>query len=318
MLGRQVVPTEVFDTYWRFAARRQLTYEAKVLGKNEPWSDDPIIQKFRFTNCYRVADRVSQYLVKEVAYRGQQDPLEVAFRVLLFKIFNRVSTWELLTSELGTPAWETFDFEAYNRVLSSAFARSTRLYSAAYVMPNPALGESRKHSNHLRLLEYAFSAGVIDDALRAGSMKETYAVLRGLPSFGAFLAYQFTIDLNYSTALNFSEMDFVVPGPGALDGIRKCFGPDSAGIEVEIIQHMAETQDLHFERLGLSFNGLYGRRLQLVDCQNLFCEVDKYARVAHPTIPGISGRSRIKQRYSPSADSQHKPFFPPKWGIAIP
>ena len=32
--------------------------------------------------------------------------------------------------------------------------------------------------------------------------------------------------------------------------------------------------------------GLRGRRLQLIDCQNLFCEVDKYAVVAHPGVRG--------------------------------
>src|SRR5258707_9985183 len=44
------------------------------------------------------------------------------------------------------------------------------------------------------------------------------------------------------------------------------------------------------------------RRLQLIDCQNLFCEVDKYARVAHPNIAGRTGRTRIKQKFRMSQD----------------
>ena len=40
--------------------------------------------------------------------------------------------------------------------------------------------------------------------------------------------------------------------------------------------------------------------MQLIDCQNLFCEVDKYARHAHPEVRGISGRTRIKQSYRPN------------------
>ena len=35
--------------------------------------------------------------------------------------------------------------------------------------------------------------------------------------------------------------------------------------------------------------------------QNLFCEIDKYARVAYPQFSGLDGRSRIKQRFQPSA-----------------
>jgi hypothetical protein len=54
--------------------------------------------------------------------------------------------------------------------------------------------------------------------------------------------------------------------------------------------------------------------LQLIDCQNLFCETDKYARVAHPEIGGISGRARIKQVYC-RTDHQIDYYFPPKWGL---
>src|SRR3546814_8623525 len=57
-------------------------------------------------------------------------------------------------------------------------------------------------------------------------------------------------------------MDFVSPGPGARDGIKKCF-VDRAGLnEAEIIRLMADNQEIEFERLGLSFQSLWGRRLQ--------------------------------------------------------
>jgi len=56
--------------------------------------------------------------------------------------------------------------------------------------------------------------------------------------------------------LDFDEMDFVVAGPGARDGIRKCFGSSSAGREREVIEYMALSQDEHFDRLGLRFGGL--------------------------------------------------------------
>jgi hypothetical protein len=79
---------------------------------------------------------------------------------------------------------------------------------------------------------------------------------------------------------------------------------------------MSDTQEKHFDRLGLRFSGLNGRRLQLIDCQNLCCEVDKYARAAHPDISGYSGRTRIKQRFAP-LDNALTAWFPPKWGINV-
>ncbi|MET9260409.1 nucleotide kinase domain-containing protein [Amycolatopsis sp. NPDC004079] len=315
--GRVLRPTPVFDTYWRFAAARQGIYLARVAGNPGPWTDDAILARHRFTNCYRAADRVSQYLIRRVAYTGSQDPAEVVFRVLLFKLFNRISTWELLAGELGTPTWSGFDPDACDDVLGKAFARGRRLYSAAYVIPSTAMGGHRKHTNHLRLLHRMMADGIADRARASSSLRALFETLRAYPGIGDFLAYQFAVDLNYTTVVDFSEMDFVVPGPGARDGIRKCFGPTGDGIEPDIIRYMAEHQDEHFARLGLRFPGLWGRALQLVDCQNLFCEVDKYARIAHPDIPGRSGRSRIKQRFAAVADPVSA-WFPPKWNLPVP
>lgn len=313
--GREFDTSPVFDTYWRFAARRQAVYEARLNGLDAPWTSDPVLSAHRFTNCYRASDRVSQYLIREVSYTGSQDPSELVFRTLLFKLFNKIDTWVLLSGTVGFPDLASFDVGRYSAVLDDAFAQGNRLYSAAYVMPSPPFGADRKHVNHLRLLEQMMSDGVADRLGSAATMEEAFSILKAYPGIGDFLAFQYLIDVNYSTALQFDEMDFVVAGPGARDGIRKCFGPGSAGFERELIEYMAHSQDEHFERLGLRFGGLFGRPLQLIDCQNLFCEVDKYARVVHPQIIGYSGRSRIKQKFRP-VPAPVSAWFPPKWGLA--
>ena len=142
-----------------------------------------------------------------------------------------------------------------------------------------------------------------------------FNILSSSPGIGPFLAYQILTDLGYSEAFPFDESEFAMPGPGALDGIAKCFGKRAARSGKAIIRYMAETQDEHFARLGLEFPGLRGRPLQLIDIQNLFCEISKYARVVHPDIPGISKRSRIKQRYQQPDPSPLTAWFPPKWGL---
>ena len=77
---------------------------------------------------------------------------------------------------------------------------------------------------------------------------------------------------------------------------------------------MADRQDIEFARLGLDFPSLWGRKLQFIDCQNLFCEVGKYARVSHPESVAKSGRTRIKQRFRPNSDPIAY-WYPPKWAI---
>lgn len=311
---RPPTPSRVFASYWRFAALRQDIYHRRVRGEPGPWTTDPVLSAHRFTNAYRAADRVSQYMIRNVAYDGDQHPEEVVFRVLLFKLFNRIETWELLSGTVGPLTARDFDVEIFDKVMSEAFARGDRLYSAAYIMPTAIPGLARKHRSHLELLRQMLDDRLADRLSATGSMGTAYDVLLEYRGIGPFLAYQLVTDLNYTSVLDFSEMDFVVPGPGARSGIRKCFTHPGDYGEVDVIRFMADSQEQEFERLGLHFETLWGRPLQLIDCQNLFCEVDKYARVMHPDVEGIGTRSRIKQRFRPTA-SPVDVWFPPKWGI---
>ncbi len=309
------VPSQVYDTYWEFAAKRQDVFFRRVRNVSPPWTDDPILMRFKFTNAYRASDRVSQYLIKHVIYSGPQDPDNVFFRTLLFKLFNKIETWELLEETVGALTCATFDLEMFDKVLTTAMMRKQRIYSGAYIMPSGGKhGESKKHRNHLRLLKAMLNDGVPTQLTRLRKMGEAFELLLSYPMIGDFLAYQYVTDLNYSCLTEFSEMEFVVPGPGARDGIRKCFS-DLGGLnEADIIKMVTDRQNLEFERRGIDFQSLWGRPLQLIDCQNLFCEVDKYARYAHPEVAGITGRTRIKQtfRCTPSAIEY---WYPPKWGL---
>ena len=311
--GRSLTTTEVYDTYWRFAAKRQAVYMRRLAGAPPPWTQDEILAQHRFTNVYRAADRVSQYLIRRVIYckdRALHSPQEVFFRTLLFKSFNRIETWQWLLQELGgEPCWADFDLDRYNRALERRKEGGAKLYSAAYIMANPRsadLGrpDKRKHYNHLRLLQLMMQDEAPRKIAAANSLEQVYETLRGYPSIGGFLAFQYAIDLNYSDMVNFEEMDFVVAGPGALRGIQKCFEDTRGATPEQIIGAMAGSAEAEFSRLGLQFQNLWGRPLQLIDCQNIFCETDKYARVKHPEFraPGAAKGSRIKQKYRPPAE----------------
>lgn len=313
-------PTVVYDTYWKFAAERQAIYFRRLESPVGPWTSDPILKTYKFTNAYRAADRVSQYLIRDVIYGSPELDWQSTFlRVLLFKIFNKIETWQLIESQCGVVSAQNFDPGRIGNVLKQAMNAGMSVYSAAYIMPSGA-GTARngcKHEMHLALLHQILNSGLYNQIAAACSLSEVYALLLDVPSFGPFLAFQYAIDLNYTSYLNFSEMDFVVPGPGARDGIRKCFSDLGGYSEADVIRWVADRQSFEFARLGIEFKSLWGRPLQLIDCQNLFCEVDKYARVAHPEVRGISGRARIKQTYSPRG-ALDAPTFPPKWQLDVP
>lgn len=309
--GHLVEVTDLFDTYWYLAAERQAMFFRRVDGRPAPWTQDSVLRGHRFTNAYRASDRVSQYLMQRVIYNDDYAADDVVFRVLLFKLFNRIDTWEHLVASVGEPTLATFDPEPYSRVLDRRFAADKRLYSAAYIMPSPQLGHDRKHANHLHLLDQLIRNGTLARLATAPTLAALYDDLRAVPSFGPFLAFQYAIDLNYSECFDFDEMDFVVPGPGALRGITKCFASTGGLDAVGVIRAVANSADRFLSEH--SFRDLWGRPLQLIDCQNLFCEVDKYARVSHPHLSG-GGPTRIKQTYA----ADRRPLslgYPPKWRL---
>jgi hypothetical protein len=315
-----MTPTCVYNSYWRFAAERHAIYERRLLDDSGPWTCDPILHSYRFTNVYRVADRVSQYLIREVQYRSDRDqtPEELFFRTLLFKIFNKIETWEMIESALGPVSWQRSDLNLITRILDEALRRGDKIYSAAYIMPSAPFGHQRKHSNHLALLAVMMDDGLPAKVQRARSLREVYDFIRVYPGLGSFLSFQYVVDLNYSNLLDFDEDDFVMAGPGALDGIAKCFSDLGGRAPEGVIFEMVDRQDREFTRLGLRFSGLYGRKLQPIDCQNVFCEISKYARVAFPEVRGLSGRKRIKQSYRPARRALNPPMFPPRWQLTVP
>src|ERR1700730_9858557 len=89
---RPLQPTVVFGTYWRFAAERQEIFFRRLKNSDPPWTRDSVLQQHKFTNAYRASDRVSQYLIRHVIYGGSFSQRDLFFRILLFKMFNRIET----------------------------------------------------------------------------------------------------------------------------------------------------------------------------------------------------------------------------------
>ena len=112
---------EVYDLYWYFACERQNIFWKKLNGEKAPWTDDEILQTYKFCNSYRVNDRVSQYLLRNVIYNGKKySDEDMLFRILLFKLFNKESTWELLLNNFEDITLKTFNVKDYSKVLENA------------------------------------------------------------------------------------------------------------------------------------------------------------------------------------------------------
>ena len=305
----------IFDEYWRFASERQTIFFRRMSGEDQPWTDDTILRRYKFCNAYRASDRVSQYLISRVIY-GASEGLssdDVFMRVVLFRLFSRESTWEALESAVGRLTLKTLSVDRLATLLDD-LRRRTAIYTSAFILPaHSPYGYSVKHRTHLALVEEMFRRHGMGRALSAArSLSDVYEALLQWPTIGPFLAYQIAIDLNYTDRLDFCENDFTMPGPGAIRGLRKVF-VDSGGLSpAELVMWMVERQETEFARLGLTFKDLFGRRLHAIDCQGLFCEIDKYSRESCPELK--TNRHRIKHQFRPSQEPIEY-FYPPKWGI---
>lgn len=311
------VRQEIFDTYWRFAAMRQEVFFNKINNVPPPWTSDQIISTYKFCNAYRASDRVSQYLIKNVIYdeNRSKNEEEVILRILLFKIFNKIETWEYLENKIGDYiTLSNFDSNVYSDILQEAMNLGYVIYTSAYMScASKEFGYDKKHQNHLALIDkMVIQDSVVNCIVKAKKFEDVFHIIQEYPLLGKFMAYQLATDINYSEIINFDENSFTIAGPGAERGISKCFVDTDGKTYTDIIHWMTENQEREFQRLGLNFQSLWGRPLQSIDCQNLFCETDKYCRAAFPDLK--SNRKKIKSKFT-SSPQLIDYFYPPKWCI---
>ncbi|MGH3549932.1 MAG: nucleotide kinase domain-containing protein [Pseudonocardiaceae bacterium] len=306
----------IYELYWYFASERQRAFERRVAGEEWPWTDDSILQEYKFCNVFRAADRVSQYMIQDVCYHQETcSPEDRLFQIVAFRTFSKIDTWRTVQEVLGRyPRLDDLASGAFTKSLEEAKCVNGGLYTGAFILcATDAYGQNLKHLNHVELFRDMFLTGRLGKKLLAArSLREVYNLLHEYPLMGDFMSYQITIDLNYSDLINFSENEFTQAGPGALRGIKKCFENLGDFTPTNLILWMVEHQEEEFARLNLPFNGLWGRPLHAIDAQGLFCETDKYCREAAPGL--TSARKRIKARFAATLKPLQL-FFPPKWRI---
>lgn len=309
---------QIYDLYWYFAAERQKIFERRTLGQPSPWTDDVILQHFKFCNVFRASDRVSQYMIKSICYHNEPcSNNDRLFQIVSFRLFSKIETWVAVHEYLGRfPLLNDLADGSFTKALEHAIAKNGRIYTNAFILcANNAYGQPKKYLNHAELLRDMFLNNNLGQRLQeAPSLQAIFELIIRYPLMGNFMSYQIAIDLNYSSIIDFNENDFTIAGPGALRGLQKVFVNLGDYSPAEAIRWMVRNQEQEFSKLGLEFNGLFGRALHAVDAQGLFCEVDKYCREAAPEL--ASTRTRIKTKFKQT----QKPlelFFPPKWNINV-
>ena len=326
----QDIPTQ--DVYWYLAYHRHIRFLMRYgLATAEETAKDFVLDSYSFTNPYRANDRVSQYLINDVQAQGPQDPENVFFRTLLFKFFNKIETWESLLKQTKqvAPTVGNWNAEAYAEMLDNV----PTPFGSAYM--NPMWNEPQDYtrikgvrtqvSRAVNTIDFVVTRGyaemLYDIGISNGGVKDSLAAIRLLEEItnvGPFLSYQLLTDLGYHTLFTFPEDFYTCAGPQAIEGVAQAFGKSSPTNCASIIEQQEEQQEYHFERLGLPPIDTFGRRLQLIDCQNLFCELVKYIRLSDRVERNLvyyaNNKTKRRRIYRP-APTPPKLGYPDGWGM---
>lgn len=197
----QLYPTPILDTFFKFVTERHAIHERRLAGGAAPWTADPILANYPFTNVFRVFDRVTQYILQNVIACGDQSLDEQCFRLMLFRSFNKEETWELLEEHFGELTWRDFDIPAYEEVLLERQRSGHALYGHAYIIPSPKLGAQANASNHLRLIEMMMEANLPKQLQTLEHLRDAHGRICLFPGMGDFTALQYVNPLSTSVEL---------------------------------------------------------------------------------------------------------------------
>jgi hypothetical protein len=289
-----------FDRYIAFLIERDAIYRKKSSGQPRPWTEDKILQTYRFTEVYRERDRTSLHYQKIVRDHYTQDDAYVLPGTVLYRWFNRMETCEHFFCQPdmldNKSVFEKY-IEAYdiNRLLFCLSKIPAPHVTGAFIIngkPGYEKGQGVIKYFHewcvRKEWEETWKHWLLEEK---PTLEEMYDWIRdGTHGLGPFMAAQIVADLKYLPFMANVEdwWTWAAPGPGSMKGLNAVLGRDMNAkwnsVEwLEKIQELrlAENEQLVPLRLG---------PFHAQDTQNHCCEFSKYTKT-------MLGTGRPRQIY---------------------
>ena len=285
-----------------FARKRHLVYLRRKAGlPREQWTDDYMLQNFRFTNVYRELDKVTIWCRENVREPLIQSP-NVLMATAAFRWFNKIETGEAIfhqtrldTDPPGATAWDEFLASGSTDALKSSIltARGRGPYvTGSYIIKTPDGYD--KLSGVLQCIEWfdtkefeAKDIGTVDQKGFASALvamegsyplEDTYNYLARFPYLGSFMAAQLIADLKYTDMLAGAPdwHTFAASGPGSRRGLNIVCGndPEARWKPKDWHETLLELR----ERITPMFREEGWEIPHAQDTQNICCEFSKYTR----------------------------------------
>lgn len=272
--------------FWYWIAERHAIHLRRANGEPKPWTKDPILRDYKFTNPFRENDRGTVWLRKNFLepYRYADDSL-LAFNICWYRMFNWTGTGEAL-------GWqrEIWDVDRANDIKTMLY---TRLSAGLQVFTGAHIVYSRPgYSKIDAIVEVCRNLGILcrsslflENLHKHRSLQETFTLLRTVDSVGGFMAYEMVSDMRHTKLLKDAHdiNTWANPGPGAKRGLKRLqlvSSPDWMAIE-EMKALLERSNDGIFNVKHPDGRPLHEHwpGMEMRDIEHSLCEFDKYCRV---------------------------------------
>ena len=300
------LPDETLDVseehraeFFRTMFERQMIWKRRFLdGAPRPWTEDPILSDYKFTNVYRELDRNSQWQIRNIILDPLLSLTNLVWKTMVFRYFNNPATFEFAQQrygwKAGIPDYDQYDEDRFAEMIAAYRASGNNPYTTAYLVNSMATpGKPRDYCyTHLVVPTLHQRLGeLIRTVLAAETPEQIIRFLRTLPSSATFIAHEFYQDFTYISRyttrrfMRFTQDDYTNVGPGASIGLRLIF--PSLKRQVDGIYRLRdESRDelakfgnfpyLHWDRAGWRYRVSRVGEITLHQVEMWLCEYQKY------------------------------------------
>lgn len=267
--------------YW-IKEREEIRKRKEELEEEPPWTDDEILQTYRFCNVRREDDQVTRWIAEHWRKPYQQER-HLWFAMTVARLFNLPTTLE----EIGFPVpWNPRRTTVRLAEIKEA---GEKVFNSAYIVSTNGRKMEKVQYLTTEVLNPLWEDRLEIAPKRGDHLQTFHARLSSYNGLGSFMAAQVVADLKYADEQLKVAMDwntFAASGPGSRRGLNRLLSRpvNNPWREKEWHGHLLEVRKIVNEKCGFS------EPLHAQDIQNCLCEYDKYIRVRN-------NEGRPKQKY---------------------
>jgi hypothetical protein len=274
------VNEENFRVLCHYLNERELIRQKRERGEAGPWTDDPILRRYKFTNIMRSEDRTTRWLIKHWYDPNRDaDPELLALNCAIARYFGSIE----FLDDIGFQ--KSWDPEFLISRATQRFAKRQKVFTGAYIITNAGSTAPKQNVVVTQFLTpLRFRLGEVVALCAAGRWQPVSEWLQRQPGIGAFMSKEIALDMMLTPLLENAtdKLTWSPAGPGAVRGLNRLHDrPLQASMSQDKALH--EMQEL----LGLlSVGGYFGSHMPRIgveygvtDLQFSLCELDKYLRV---------------------------------------